>query len=277
MHHVQYIKRVIDLLNSAYNDNQTELIGFKWTCESYWCVEKFLEVASQVYINDFVKYVKLGYISVSGNYLNCNDLLDDQIHKKTLARMKHTMDDLDLNLTCGMTADINGYSWGYPDALLQVGIENFYSALHTHHGFYPTNKKQRPFYWETPTGKKILVWLGEHYNIGNELGLVQSNIGNYMVRDGLQYENISPFELAEKRIFSYAETLLEQGYNYDFIPITVSGLMTDNTPPNGKIIEFINAFNLKHDHAIHMEMVTLEQLFERVRHSDIPIETYKGD
>jgi len=274
-HHIKYIERVIDILNAQAPNQQQE--PFKWTCESFWCVEKFLDNTTQEYIDDFIKYVKEGKIGVSGNYLNCTDLLHETIHQQTLHKAVEKMDGLGLNLTCAMTADINGYGWGYPDALLDAGISNFYSALHTHHGFYPTNKKQRPFFWEAPSGRKILVWLGEHYNIGNDLGLVQSNIGNYMVRDGLQNEKIPPFELAEQRIYRYVEKLREDGYAYDFVPITVSGLMTDNAPPNEAIYNFIQAFNKKHGKAIKIKMVTLEELFAYVRKHESTIETFKGD
>ncbi|MFZ2540103.1 MAG: glycoside hydrolase family 38 C-terminal domain-containing protein [Oscillospiraceae bacterium] len=276
-HHVKYIERVIDILNSAFRDGNEQWKGFKWTCESFWCVEKFLNATTKQYIDDFTHYVKQGNICVSGNYLNCTDLLDNDVLKATLKKVKQTADNLGFDVTCGMTADVNGYGWGYPQALLDCGIENLYSGLHTHHGFYATNKKQRPFYWQTPNGKKLLVWLGEHYNIGNDLAMVEMSIGNYMVRDGLQNEKLDAFTLAQTRIQAYVDTLIEQGYEYDFIPITVSGIMTDNSPPNEKIAEFINRYNEKNGDTIHIKMVTLEELFDRVRKSDVAIETFRGD
>ncbi|WP_286171686.1 hypothetical protein [Gracilibacillus phocaeensis] len=60
-----------------------------------------------------------------------------------------------------MTADINGYVWGYAESLYQNGVEYLFSCIHPHHGLFPLNQKQTPFYWESSEGNKVLVWVGE--------------------------------------------------------------------------------------------------------------------
>lgn len=276
-HHVKYIERVIDILNEGFIGGNEKYKGFKWVCESYWCVERFLEQTTEKYKADFAKYVNQGNISISANYLNCTDILDEGVLRQTLAMNKAEMDKLSIKTECAMTADINGYGWGYPDALLDNGVTNLISCLHTHHGYYASNKKQRPFYWETPTGRKILVWHAEHYNIGNELNLNNSLQRSYMIRDGLADTGIENFELSTRRMFRYVEQLRADGYPYDFLPITVSGLMTDNSPPNEIILDFIHKWNNLYGDKIELEMASLQELFDLVRASDVPIETQSGD
>ena len=71
-----------------------------------------------------------------------------------------------------MCADINGISLGQRDALIRNGVEFLYMNIHTHHGMYPLYQNQTPFFWENKEGKRLLVWNGEHYNLGNVLGIV---------------------------------------------------------------------------------------------------------
>jgi hypothetical protein len=47
-YHVEYIKEVIDILRAA-EAGKTQWQGFKWNCESYWCVERFLKSADDSY------------------------------------------------------------------------------------------------------------------------------------------------------------------------------------------------------------------------------------
>ena len=66
-----------DIENSVIKD-------FKWNCETYFCVEQFLEEATEQEKQDFIKYIKKGNIGLSATYLNFNDLVDvDVLNKRT--------------------------------------------------------------------------------------------------------------------------------------------------------------------------------------------------
>lgn len=278
-HHIEYIKEAINILNEAYENGKEEWQGYKWTCESFWCVERFLEEATEKELSDFIKYVKLGRIGLSLNYLNLTDLISDDVLRDVFNRTIDKLNSLGLGANCAMTADINGYSWGYSQALKDSGVNLLYSCIHTHHGMYPNGRKQYPFYWETPNGDKLLSWVGEHYHVGNELGFSQFNSWEFTIKDGLDSKDMGRYERAEKRIFNYLEKFEEEDFPFDFLPITVSALMTDNAPPSFKIIEFINRWNKEHGDEIKLEMAVLEDLLENInRFKDSGlIPTYKGD
>lgn len=278
-HHVEYIKEAINILNEAYVNGKEEWQGFKWTCESYWCVERFLDDATESQINDFVKYVKQGNIGISLNYLNLTDLIDDDVLRDTLKRSVERLKELGLETNYAMTADINGYSWGYSQALKDNGANFLYSCIHTHHGMFPTGRKQYPFYWETPKGEKLLVWNGEHYHIGNELGFSQFDSYEYMIPDGLTAKDMTYYDRAVTRIFNYLEKFENEEYPFNFVPITVSALMTDNAPPSFRIIEFIKQWNKEFGDKVEFEMCTLSDLYEYTKTIEDTgvIPTYKGD
>lgn len=269
-HHIQYIQRVIDILNSGRTD-------FKWTCESYWCVEKFLAHTSEAYRKDFVKYVKSGNIAISRNYLNCTDLLDDGILRDTLCNNEKQLSALGLDSHVSMTADINGYSWGYAAALADAGVEFLLSCVHTHHGQYATNQKQRPFFWQAPNGQKLLVWHGDHYHLGCEFGINGYGRFSYMIQDGLGQKPIADAEVSRLRFFRYVENMREQGYPFDFLPLTVSGLTTDNSPPSEAILDFVSDWNAHYSEQIEIIPSTITDLYEALKPHAGEIETLTGD
>lgn len=268
-HHIAFIREVLQIIK--------EDPAFKWNCESYWCVEQFLKDASTGEKEQFVKAVQDGKIGLSASYLNLTDLVPGFVHDSVMERCAKEREQLGIEATCAMTADINGYSWGFADVLAKHGVENLMSCIHTHHGYHPLFQKQTPFYWESPEGRRILVWNGEHYNLGNELGIAQTSSFEYTVKDGLTFSQLTKWEKAVMRIQAYADTIRRQGYPYSFAPVSLSGCMTDNSPPSVLISEFVKRYNGE-NHEIELRMATLGEFFTILRQQDqdsIPV--YKGD
>lgn len=290
-YHVDFIRQAIDILNRLHSGENPEYKGFVWQCENHWQIKNFYRQASQSEIEQFEAYVKSGEIGLSGNYLNMTELVGYDVLDSRLKQVKKYAETLGMPIQSGMTADINGMAWGYPDALYDNGVEHLFSCLHPHHGMFPLYKKQQPFYWETPKGNQVLVWNGEYYHFGNELGFCPHGASTYMifdefsdrVRNGQIFvENAGQTETEELnfldgRLMRYLANLEEEGYAQDFIPCMVSGAITDNAPPNGKIAERVNLLNEKYGGSISFKMVTLDQFFAIVksRCTDIPV--FSGD
>ncbi|HLQ70634.1 MAG TPA: glycoside hydrolase, partial [Bacillota bacterium] len=277
-YHVDFIKQAIDILNLIDKGEADKWKGFRWTCENTWQIENFMKSADEKYVADLQRYIKSGEIGVSGNYLNMTELVDQDVLNRKLKDGIGLVESLGYKPSSAMTADINGYAWGYAESLYQNGITELFSCIHTHHGLFPLNKKQTPFYWESPQGNKVLVWVGEHYHVGNELGLVPNGGTSYTIRDELSSKmQTEPFRTAEKRIYRYIENLIKEGYPYHFVPIMASGVISDNAPPNGRIVEFIDTWNEKHSENIEIEMITLNDFFNVLRESKVNIPTHRGD
>ena len=268
-HHIAFIREALEMVR--------ENPDFKWNCESYWCVEQFLKTADETEKMAFVNAVLSGNIGLSASYLNLTDLVPGYVHDHIMERCKKERDALGIRAVSAMTADINGYSWGFADVLAKQGVENLMSCIHTHHGYHPLFRKQTPFFWESPEGRRLLVWNGEHYNLGNELGIAQASWFEYNIQDGMSASCLSDWEKAEKRIEAYVDTLRQQGYEYAFVPVSLSGNMTDNSPPSPRILEFIRRYNEK-DGRIELKMATLDEFFGRLRQQgteNLPV--YRGD
>ena len=274
--HAKYLESVVDILRAAEKDGKWD--GFRWNVETFWMIEQFLERSTPAYIADFWRYAREGKIGLSANYLNGTDLADEMILRETLEKCRRIAEDNGVPLESAMTADINGYPWGFASILADAGVKHLLSAVHTHHGYHAAHKKQFPFRWEGPDGKKLLVWQSEHYHLGNEINIHQwSGQYGYMIKDGLANTGLSNWELSAHRLRAYAEQLKQDGYPFDFCPILVSGLCTDNSPPGPRILDFVRRWNEENGEQYPMEMTTLPRFFQEVeKHADA-LPTYRGD
>ncbi|MGL4914352.1 MAG: hypothetical protein ACRC3Y_18180 [Romboutsia sp.] len=220
-YHVNFIKQAIEIAECLRIENREH--EFVWVCECFWNIEVFLNEVDSSWEERLNTCIKNGSIEVTGNYLNLNELIDYDVLKNHTKKAVNYASNLGININSAMTADINGYAWGYADALYENGIKNLLSCVHTHHGMYPLFKKQTPFYWKTPKGEKVLVWNGEHYHFGNEFGIVKTATGSYINRDEFMntFTQENRHEIGTKRLYRYLKALENENYELDFIPITV--------------------------------------------------------
>lgn len=290
-YHCDFIKQAIDILNDIHENHREDCEGFVWQCENYWQVKNFYEHASENYIRDFEKYVHSGEIGLSGNYLNMTELISKDVLDTRIAQAQKYGEQIGHPVTSCMTADINGYAWGFADTLYDHGVKNLYSCVHPHHGVFPLYKKIMPFYWQSPKGNKILVWNGEHYHFGNEMFLAPHAGNTYIVYDEVDklfrnnlILNVSSEDTDEKeleicrlRVERFLENLEEENYPYDIVSLAVSGMITDNAPPSMEVARRVNKLNEIYKGEIVFKMVTLEQFFQEVSENCKDIPVYSGD
>src|SRR5699024_5152764 len=122
-------------------------------------------------------------IGLSANYLNFNDLLDCSVYAHRLQQWRDFFRSRGVALNTAMFADINGISMGCRDAMLDAGVEFLFANIHCHHGMYPLYRNQTAFWWENAAGRRLLVWNGEHYNLGNVLGFKPNKTNNFMTQN----------------------------------------------------------------------------------------------
>jgi hypothetical protein len=277
--HVDFIRQALRIIESARTLEGDHFDGFRWQCEGFWAVERFLERASEREAGALAAAVRSGAVGLSGSYLNMNELPDFDLLSGLAERAADYGRATGVPVDSAMTADINGYSWGYSQALADNGIDNLFTCVHTHHGMYPLGRQQAGFWWESPRGERVLVWSGEHYHFGNELGIAPGAVSSYLTKDECDAETIfsDHWRVAETRVPRYLEKLEDNGYPFDFAPVMVSGLRTDNAPPSERVAEFIMRWNREHGDVVRMEMTTLSRFFARVREAGVELPTHAGD
>lgn len=269
-----YIKQVVEIMKSS-----TEYSDFRWNCETYFCVEQFLKAATEEQRKGFFELVRDNKIGLSATYLNFNDLIDFEVYGKRLKEMDSLLQENNIHTKTAMIADINGISMGQRDNLLNIGVEFLYTNIHTHHGMYPLFQNQNAYWWENKEGKRLLVWNGEHYNLGNSLGLKPNRTTNFMTENyfGTREAYPSPVEIFKGNLDHYLESCEENGYPYDFIITSVSGVFSDNAPPSLEILSIIKEFEENYGNQIHIQMVSLQELYEAIKDTLADVPVYKGD
>ena len=270
---VDYIRTVLGLTAPPNSS------GFRWNCETLFCVEKFFQEATPEEQDAFCRLAAKGEIGLSASYLNFTDLMDTEAFRRKLRYWHGFFAEKGADLNAAMIADINGVSMGYRDAMLENGVKFLFANIHCHHGMYPLYQNQTAFWWENAQGQRLLVWNGDHYNLGNVLGFTPNRGENGMIRDRLgEYPpERDPVETLHENLEGYLCQCEEEGYPYPFIITAVSGVFSDNAPPEGGIAPLIEAYNRKYGQEVRARMVSLQELYELVREplKDAPV--YRGD
>lgn len=277
-YHLQFLDDVI----AGYRDwkaGERSLDGFVWTIECFWSVEQWLAVRGDADRAALADAIREGFVGLSATYLHFNELIDAPLMRSVLGRAADYAKANGLFADTALSADINGFSWGYAQALHDAGVGNLVSFLHSYHGVSPLGKRQVPFWWETPGGDRVLVWNGEHYMLGNALGLVPSAQLSYVFADELTPRMADPDNrpLAEIRLPRYLRQLELDGYLHNFTVVGIGGAVSDNAPPNFAIADFVREWNTAHGNSIRLEMTTPSAFMQKVRAEwkDIPV--HRGD
>lgn len=276
--HVHFLDEALHLIRRM-RDGDASLQGFVWTVECFWSLEQWLRQAAADRQAELASAIRDGHIGLSGTYLHYTELADAELLEHKLRVGAAYANSIGVPLDTAVSADINGFGWGYAQKLHDAGIRNLLVCLHSHHGMAPIGRRQAPFLWETPQGDEVMVWLNEHYMLGNILGLAPGALLNYAFADELQPRPATPANgpVAETRLFRYLRRLEEDGYPADFVPIHVAGLATDNAPPSGEIARFANEWNGRHGAQVRIELTTPSSVAARIRRAFPNMPSYRGD
>ena len=103
------------------------------------------------------------------------------------------------------------------------------------------------FWWESPSGKRMLAYRAEHYMTGNTVFKIHAG----------------DFNKFEEELLSYLSNLEAKGYEYDLISIQHSGYLTDNAPPSTLASDMIRQWNEKYTWP-KLKTATATEFFEEM-------------
>ncbi|MBT6765866.1 MAG: glycosyl hydrolase family 38, partial [Prolixibacteraceae bacterium] len=224
--HLRYIDYALDYCDNT--DNYPEDSKFRWTCEATWPVDEYLKSRPAEQIERLKKRVAEGRIELTGMYFNFNELPDEQILAASLQPIKRFREN-GLDVKVAMQNDVNGIGWCLNDYYHDIGIKYLNMGTHGHRALIAFDKPTL-FWWESPSGKRMLAYRAEHYMTGNTVFKIHAG----------------DFNIFEDELLSYLMELEEKGYEYDLISIQHSGFLTDNAPPSTLASEMIKQWNEKY-------------------------------
>lgn len=279
-----FIKQAVGFALDEKQRGRGEKNTFKYTAEGFWAVEQYLNRYGDEGKQKLLQAVKTGNFELTAGYVHMAELLNYKNLQHSLDYCKSFCEENGIEAPkVAMAADINGFSWGYADALIDHGVDYLVTNINTHHGGAPFSKPLVPFYWQAPSGRKLLVWNGLTYHKANLLGLIPglTPIGDPgipgMLVEETGFLDIHDTEYAHKRIFDMVNTFRKNGYTLNFLPIMGSGLYTDNSPVGEDHCELIEMWNRQYGDEIEIVTGTLLEFFRYLEENDKEIPTYAGD
>ncbi len=221
--HLRYIDYALDYCDAT--DSYPENAKFRWTCEASWPVDEYLKCRPESQTERLKKRIKEGRIQVAGMYYNFDELPDEQILASSLQAVGRIR-SAGIPVTIAMQDDVNGIGWCMNDYLSQLGIRYLNMGINVARSL-PCFDKPTMFWWESPSGKRMLTFRAEHYMTGNTVLEIQSC-------------DIDKFK---NNLFNYLISLESKKYPFDEMAIQHSGYLTDNSPPSTFASDIIRKWN----------------------------------
>lgn len=252
---LRYIDYALDYCDAT--DNYPEEAKFRWVCETAWAVSEYLKSRPAAQIERLKQRVEEGRIELTAMYLNFDELPDEQTLAASLYPLKQFR-EMGLKTEVAMQNDVNGIGWCFNEYFHDLGIKYVTMGTHGHRALICFDKPT-VFWWESPSGKKILTYRAEHYHLGNFFGIHSDN-----------------FELFEQRVLTYLDQMEAKNYPYDILAVQHSGYHTDNSPPSTQSCEFVKRWNDKYEWPKLRTAVSAEFIKEVERNYADKIQTIRG-
>lgn len=281
IYQADFMRQAVDCILNPANTKTP----FKFTAEGFWAIEEYLKRYGEGGRLKLIEAIKTGNFEITAGYLHFAELLN---YENLKTSVNYSMDFTKQNNIASpksfMLTDVNGLGWGYSQILHDAGVENIMTCINVHHGGVPFGKPNVPFYWKTPNGDKLLVWNGLTYHKANILGLIPGfapggdpGIPGMLAEKNGFIEVTSCDSYASKRVFDFVNTLKNNEYEYNFLPIMGGALYTDNNPIDDGHCRIIDEWNEKYGDEIEIVTSTLNEFFEHLKSAVPNIETYEGD
>ena len=221
--HLRYIDYALDYCDAT--DSYPDNAKFRWTCEASWPVDEYLKCRPASQVERLIRRIREGRIEVTGMYFNFDEIPDEKILAASLTAVGR-IKEKGIPVTLAMQNDVNGIGWCLNDYFNQLGIKYLNMGTHGHRAIIcfdiPTM-----FWWESPSGKRLLTFRAEHYMTGNTVLEMQTG-------------DINRFK---NNLLNYLIGLNAKKYPFDEMAIQHSGYLTDNSPPSTIASDLIKQWN----------------------------------
>ena len=224
--HLRYIDFALDYCDQT--DHYPDNAKFRWTCEASWAVREYLESRPKAQIDRLLNRIREGRIEVTGMFFNFSEIVDETalaVQTRTLKKFK----ERGIDVTTAMQNDVNGIGWCMIDYFDKTDVKYLTMGQHGHRARIPFDKPTS-FWWESPSGNRLLAYRSEHYMHGNALSLTSGYL-----------------DMFQSNLSNYLEALESKNYPYDRTAFQFSGYVTDNSPPSIKACDIVREWNEKYE------------------------------
>lgn len=221
--HLRYLDYALDYcdLTDALPDDAR----FRWTCETAWAVREYVRTRPTPQIERLKRRIAEGRIEVCGLLLNMSEIAPESALAALVRPLRALKDDVGITAQTAMQNDVNGAGWCLPDYFHGIGLRYLSMGINQTRSILPFDKPTC-FWWESPSGKRVLAYRSDHYMTANFWGLEKGRL-----------DEVRP------HVAKYLLSLERRGYPFDRIGVQFSGYFTDNSPPSTAACEVVKAWN----------------------------------
>ena len=260
---------------------------FYWTAETTLAVDDWWKAADADRREDFLKAVDTGRLEVGALAMNQTPALNAQEWHS----MIHWLPDRlwqQVGPRVAIQNDVNGFPRAGALKLLERGVAYLFMGINSHNGGPPL-RTPSAFWWKMPDGRRMFVWLGDHYAQGFYYFHGQTwRRGPVPESTDTRYRPARPGDFflhdeasvraSHQRLLSRLRKLEAQGYAHPSLIISVTNeWRMDNDPPFPALARFVATWQrlgLKPE--IHLS--TAAAALDRLKHAvGTEIPEYQGE
>ena len=224
--HLRFIDYALDYCDQT--DHMPDDAKFRWSCETSWPVREFLRTRPASQIERLQKRIAEGRIEVTGMYLNMAEIMDENVMVDFLQPLRE-FDRWGIPVKMLMQNDINGIAWCLPDYCKNTGIKYVSMGINYTRSIVPFDQPTC-FWWESPSGARLLSFRADIYMTPNDYGLINGN------------------PMFAANILWHLASLDQNKYPFDRLALEFCGYRTDNAPPSTLACEVVKQWNEKYQY-----------------------------
>ena len=223
--HMRYLDYALDYCDKT--DSFPDDSQFRWTCEAAWVVKEYLRCRPPSQIERLKDRIREGRIEVTAMPFNMIQISDENIMFDFLQCLR-MFKEYGIPVQTAMQNDVTGIAWCMPDYLKATGVKYLTMGVNETRSIRPFDKPTC-FWWESPSGARLLAFRADLYFTGNSFGLASKAI---------RAENL----------LWYLADLERKGYPFNRVAVQFCGYSTDNSPPSTAACDLVKQWNAKYEY-----------------------------
>ena len=260
-----------DILRFCHEtDDWPDEARYRYTAESAWSMQHFVENRPEESIAQLAKYVKQGRIEIGALFgVEISALCSHEELVRLMYPSFRMARQFDGQILTGGITDVPGLSWGLPTVMAGAGVKYLFAGLPTYfewggndvHTFWDESailRHGRPdaFRWQGPDGETVLVYYQGSY------GFFTGAAGPNSYKEVM--DNL-PGKL---------DRMDKQGIPFDVVRYTHKSL--DNIPPDINISHIVREWNSRWAYP-KLIVATNSMFFEELEKQCQDVRTFKGE
>ena len=225
---------------------------FYWTAETTLAVDDWWQAADAARRSKLLDAVNTGRLEIAALAMNQTPTLNPAQWHTTLHWLPDDLWDK-VQPRAAVQNDVNGLPRAGAMALLDRGVDNLLMGINATNGAPPM---QRPsaFWWKMPDGRRMFVWLGDHYTGGfyyfhphtwRRGPVPESTDTRYRPprRTEIFRTDEASVRAAHAHLLGKLAALEASGYSYPNLVVSVTNeWRIDNDPPFPPMADFVAAW-----------------------------------